>query len=240
MKIITLTHQKGGVGKTTTAFMLAFRFAEKGLKTLAVDLDSQGNLTTSFGKFSKFSIKDVVRRNKKLEEILININDNLSVLPSNDNLVGLDYEIIKNPMIIGKLLKSIKDFDVMIIDTSPSVNLLTTNAWGISDLLISPIQPNNFSIKGMENMHNDIKDNYDNKYKCFVNFKQDNTVLNKQMTGYSKTLGIDFFNSEISKSIVVEEAILNNVPLWEYEPKHKVAKEFLRLTDEIIKEVLNG
>ena len=135
-RIIAVANQKGGVGKTTTSINLSACLAEKGYKTLAVDMDPQGHLTTGLGINKdelEYTIYDVMCENCNIgEAMLVNVIPNLNILPSNRYLAGAEVEFIGEPdmqYIIKNQLRKIQEkFDFIIIDCPPALGMLTINS----------------------------------------------------------------------------------------------------------------
>jgi len=165
-EIISIANQKGGVGKTTTAVNLAASLAEKGKKVLLLDIDPQSNATTSLG-FSRgdyeFNIYHVLIGSKNLSEVVLSTSlKNLSLVPSNIGLVGIEKEFYnskkKNRELIlkEKLQEIAAKFDFIIIDSPPALGPITINALSASDSVIIPIQCEFFALEGLAQLLNTV------------------------------------------------------------------------------------
>ena len=144
MKIISISNQKGGVGKTTTAFHLSVGLAEAGYKTLAIDLDPQGNLSLLFDREVCDSLY-IFNKNNSLFTSGTDIN-NLAVCGSNLDLEKHEGKGFRN---LQKALKKQENFDYVIIDCPPSLEFFTLNAWYASDWLLIPCHLDMFDLAGI-------------------------------------------------------------------------------------------
>lgn len=164
-KIIAVANQKGGVGKTTTTVNLATCLTLRQKNVLIVDIDAQGNATTSVGiekrKIQK-STYDLLIGQANAEEIIINTNfDGLFLMPCNINLSGAEIELVNLPDRLNMLRKGlvrIKDnYDYIFIDCPPSLSLITLNAFNACDTILIPMQCEYFALEGMVQLNSTIK-----------------------------------------------------------------------------------
>jgi chromosome partitioning protein len=164
-KIIAITNQKGGVGKTTTAINLGASFGVLEYKTLIIDADPQANATSGVGfdpRNVQRSIYDCLINEADAKDLVIETeNPNLDIIPAHIDLVGAELEMINMPNRENKLkqaLEAIKDdYNFIIIDCSPSLGLITVNALTAADSVIIPVQCEYFALEGLGKLLNTIK-----------------------------------------------------------------------------------
>lgn len=159
-KTITITNQKGGVGKTTTAINLAAALAMAEMKVLVVDTDAQANCTSGLGVMKgslEKSIYHSIILGTPLDDIILDTElDNLKLIPADRNLTGAAIEMIELPereSILKRLLESVrKEFDYILIDSPPSLNILTLNGLVAAQSVLVPIQCEYFALEGISEL----------------------------------------------------------------------------------------
>ena len=159
-RIIAIANQKGGVGKTTTSINLSAALAAKGKKVLVIDTDPQGNTTSGFG-IEKNELEDTIYElilgECSIRDCIIsNVIKNVSVVPSNVNLAAAEIELIgvdKKEFILKNEVDYVKDdYDFIIIDCPPSLNMLTINSMTTADSVLVPIQCEYYALEGLSQL----------------------------------------------------------------------------------------
>ena len=175
-KIVAIANQKGGVGKTTTAINLSAALAEEGKKILVVDIDPQGNCTSGFGvdkNNQENTIYELLLDDCTINECIVRkVMEGIDLIPSNVNLAASEIELIGIPrkeFILRDALDYIKDdYDYIVMDCPPSLNVLTVNAMVAADSVIVPIQCEYYALEGLSQLIHTI-----NLVKARLNRKLD-------------------------------------------------------------------
>ncbi len=160
--ILSVSNQKGGVGKTTSAINISAGLALKGKKVLLLDLDPQGNATSGLNvEKDNMGIYDVMINGENIENVIMETQvKNLFLIPSNIDLSGATVEMVslksRESLLKNALLKIKNSYDYIIIDCPPSLDLLTVNAFTASDKIIVPIQCEYFALEGLGQLVNTI------------------------------------------------------------------------------------
>ncbi len=209
MKVITVANRKGGVGKTTTAFNLAHSFARDGKRVCLMDLDGQGNLSVAC-RSDFLPIADFV--NAKTT----NIAENLDLISACEDFKYLEKiisdELSPTTFIKTKILPKIDGYDYLILDTSPSNNLINSNGYLISDIFLVVMLLDFFSVRGLASMtkiRDQIKEiNPNVELKIVINQYRKNRNLNKKIEPHLESLKDMFTNICIPDKQIIKEDLL--------------------------------
>ena len=249
-KIVSLTNQKGGVGKTTTSVNLAVSFAVSEVKTLLIDLDPQSNATTGLEQLTnepKGTIYDAIIRGSKAKDIITHTElEFLDMITSTNDLVGAEVELV-NVMArehqLEKVLKSIrKNYDYILIDCPPSLGLLTLNALTCSNSVIIPIQCEYYALEGLGQLLNTVR-------LVQKNLNRNLEIEGVLLTMYDGRLNLSkqvadevkgFFKDKIFKTIIHRNVRLSEAPSFGkpallYDANSTGAQNYISLVEEILK-----
>ena len=247
--IISITNQKGGVGKTTTSINLSACIAAKGKKVLVIDIDPQGNTTSGYGiekNELENTIYELILGDCSIEDCIIkDIMPNISILPSNANLAAAEIEMIgveKKEFILRNEVDWIKDrYDFIIIDCPPSLSFLTVNAMTTADSVLVPIQCEYYALEGLSQLiHtvNLVKERLNPELEMegvVFTMYDSRTNLSAQVVENVKShLSQKIYNTVIPRNIRLAEAPSYGKPINMYDPKSAGAESYMALADEVI------
>ena len=247
-KVIAIANQKGGVGKTTTSTNLAAALALLGKKTLIIDLDPQGNATSSFG----ISLE---KRKVGIYQLLFNgcnISDaiqatgiqNLDIITSDVNLSAAELELVsrsRREHILSEIIDNIKNYEYIVIDCPPSLGLLTVNALVAANNLLVPMQCEFYSLEGLSNLLRTVdliqKNLNKNLYISGIlltMYDKRNRLTDQVEADVRNCLGKLVFSTIIPRNVRVSEAPSHGLPVIVYDSKSAGAMKYIELTNEIL------
>lgn len=247
-KVISVSNQKGGVGKTTTTGAVSAAFTKKGFRVLAVDLDPQGNLTFSVRGDSELSasIYDVLKGEVKPQHAIQHV-DVCDLIASNILLSSTELEFTDKgrEFLLRDALMPLKPhYDYIFIDTPPNLGILTINAFTASDYIIVPVLSDIFSLQGLAQLHESVQHikTYCNSNLAFAGILltrfNPRTVLGKEILGTAEmianSLNIPLFKTRIRSSVVVSEAQSAQLSILKYSGSNPAAKDYMNFTEELI------
>ncbi len=255
-KVIAVTNQKGGVGKTTTAVNLGAALAKQSKNILLIDADPQGSLTVSLGVRNPDSLdvslatvmQDVIEDRPFLKgDGIIHHAEGMDLMPSNIELSGLEtalFNVMSRESILKNYVNKVKgDYDYVLIDCMPSLGMMTINALTAADSVIIPTQPNFLSAKGMDLLFRSIARvrraiNPDLKIDGVLMTMVDGRTNNARDVTASlrATVGqkILIFDTEIPHSVRAAECSQLGKSIFAHEPNGKVADAYSRLAKEVM------
>lgn len=251
-KIIAVANQKGGVGKTTTSINLAAALAEEGKRVLVVDLDPQGNASTGLGidiEDREYTTYELLLEDIDLGNVILKTAfDNLCIVPATVDLSSADLELLSNEKRSFLLYDALRqtqmddfDFDFVLIDCPPSLNLLTVNAMIAAHSILVPLQSEFFALEGLSQLMLSIREvrqsgNKDLRIEGIVLTMYDrrNNLSQQVEQDARDNLGDLVFKTLIPRNVRVSEAPSYAMPVLHYDTTSKGAMAYRALAKEVI------
>ena len=248
-RIIAIANQKGGVGKTTTSINLSASLAAKGKKVLVIDTDPQGNTTSGFGiekNELENTIYELILGECSIRDCIIsNIIKNVSVVPSNVNLAAAEIELIgvdKKEYILKNEVDYVKnDYDFIIIDCPPSLNMLTINSMTTADSVLVPIQCEYYALEGLSQLIHTIdlvqqrlNPNLLIEGVVFTMYDVRTNLSNQVVENVRNNLDAKIYDTLIPRNIRLAEAPSYGLPINLYDSKSAGAESYRLLAKEVI------
>jgi chromosome partitioning protein len=250
--VLAFTNQKGGVGKTTSAVNVALSLAVSEVRTLLIDLDPQSNATTGLSDLLEDvdgSIYDILLKGDGIKDVINKTSfPNLDIIPSTNDLVGAEVELVgimaREFQLQKALTKIKKKYDIIIIDCPPSLGLLTINALTASNALVIPIQCEYYALEGLGQLLNTVR-----LVQRHLNKKLE--IAGIIMTMYDARLNLSkqvvdevngFFKNKLFKTLIHRNVRLSEAPSFGkpallYDANSTGARNYMSLTEEILQRV---
>lgn len=248
-RVIAIANQKGGVGKTTTAINLSACLAEAGQKVLVIDLDPQGNTTSGLGVEKNQvdrTVYEMMLGEIDLAECRIeDLFDHLDLLPSNVNLSGAEIELIgidRKEYILKEQVSEVKEeYDFILIDCPPSLNMLTVNALTAADSVLVPIQCEFYALEGLSQLIHTINlvkkrlnPSLDMEGVVFTMYDARTNLSLQVVENVKGNLRQNVYKTIIPRNVRLAEAPSHGLPINLYDSKSTGAESYRLLAEEVI------
>lgn len=258
--VISVVNQKGGVGKTTTTVNLGAAMAARGKRVLLIDIDAQSNLTTHLGlglkedpqdlqdvprQVPEWTVYDVLKGSKRLQDVVIKRTDNLDVVPSSLLLSAADLELggmVGRELLLKRAIEKIRDqYDVILIDCPPTLGLLSLNALAAVDKVVVPVQSEYLALHGVRQLLDTI-DQVRGIYNqslvvggVLICLHDSRKRLARAVADTIRAyFGQLVFTTVIRENVALAEAPAKGQTIFEYMPKSSGAEDYSALAEEIL------
>lgn len=248
-RIIAIANQKGGVGKTTTAINLSACLAEAGQRVLTIDIDPQGNTTSGLGVDKnevEYSIYELMLGEAKIEDCIIKTQiENQSLIASNVNLAGAEIELIdienKEYILKKEVEKIMEQYDFIIMDCPPSLNMLTINALTTANSVLVPIQCEYYALEGLsqlirtiELVQSRLNSELEIEGVVFTMYDARRNLSLQVVENVKGYLHQRIYKTIIPRNVRLAEAPSHGLPINLYDSKSTGAESYRMLAQEVL------
>ena len=248
-RIVAVANQKGGVGKTTTAINLATALAAAGHRVLVIDLDAQGNASTGLGierKARAMTSYELILGEAELENAVVATDiPGLFIIPASPDLAGADLEFTardRREFLLSRAIRSrVGDYDEVLVDCPPSLNLLTINALVAADSVLVPLQCEFYALEGLsqlmrtiERVQRALNPRLDLQGVVLTMYDQRNNLCDLVAADVRGHLGSKVFNTVIPRNVRIAEAPSHGKPVLIYDHNCAGSQAYIRLAAEVL------
>ena len=248
-RIIAIANQKGGVGKSTTAINLSSCLGEMGQKVLTIDMDPQGNTTSGMGvdkDEQENTVYELLLGETNIEDCILKLDfDGLSLIPSNVNLAGAEIELIgieeKEYILKNQVEKVKNDYDYIIVDCPPSLNMLTINAMTTANTVLVPIQCEYYALEGLSQLMHTIElvqerlnPELEMEGVVFTMYDARTNLSLQVVENVKGYLHQNIYKTIIPRNVRLAEAPSHGLPINLYDSKSAGAEAYRELAQEVL------
>jgi chromosome partitioning protein len=249
-RIVAVANQKGGVGKTTTAINLATALAAAGHRLLVIDLDAQGNASTGLGierKARALTSYEVILGEAELENAVVSTDiPGLFIVPASQDLAGADLEFTareRREFLLSRAIRSrVGNYDEVLVDCPPSLNLLTINALVAADSVLVPLQCEFYALEGLsqlmrtiERVQRALNPRLDLQGVVLTMYDQRNNLCDLVAADVRGHLGAKVFDTMIPRNVRIAEAPSHGKPVLIYDHGCAGSQAYIRLAAEVLR-----
>jgi chromosome partitioning protein len=249
-RIVALANQKGGVGKTTTAINLATALAATGRRVLVIDLDPQGNASTGLGverQARSLTSYQLILGEAELDKAIVETSvPRLAVIPASQDLAGAELEFAareRREFLLSRAIRSrLRDYDEVLIDCPPSLNLLTINALVAADSVMVPLQCEFYALEGLsqlmrtiERVQRALNPRLELQGVLLTMYDQRNNLCDSVVADVRGHFGTKVFDTMIPRNVRIAEAPSHGKPVLIYDHSCAGSQAYMRLAAELLR-----